>query len=173
MIFQPGFYTQPFSSNPPLNFNKKLWHGKKRTILNTPLNKWKHSKGTRGHDYFLTSKLCWIWSREIILSWSTWFLAKVRAVAFLMRKQLLELLHQLFTSGLMTPQCYVSSVLELFAVCHSICSCRGHPCISMKGNIYLDFCQGCIMFCLFILALLCSFMVIISHPQWLLLSGSL
>jgi len=69
----------------------------------------------------------------------------------LMRKWLLELLHQLFTSGLMTSRCYFSSVLEAFAICHSICSCGGHPCNSVKGDIYPDFCQGCTVFCLFIL----------------------
>lgn len=71
VIFQAGFYTEAFSFIPPLYFNKKLWHEKERTVLNTPLNKWKLSKGTRRHDYFITSKLCWMRSREIILDGST------------------------------------------------------------------------------------------------------
>lgn len=145
VAFQPSFNMEAFSSISPLYFKRKLWHEKERTILNTPLNRWKLSKGNRGRGFFVDSKLRCMWNRDIILDGSSWFLAKVRTAAF-------------WWSGCLS--CFISYLLQvwwhltvIFPLCSGVIHCLSlhlqlwrSPIYSMKGSIYPDFCQGCTMF---------------------------
>lgn len=106
---EPSLHVEAFSSILSLHFKGKLWHGKEGTILNAPLQRWKLSTGVRGHGFFVDSKLWCMWNRH----YSGWVLlisCQGQHWSILMRKWLLELLCQLFTSGLMASHCYFSFI---------------------------------------------------------------